>query len=60
MSVQAKHKATTVLRVATMMLKPLQSKGALLERNHAGIRDEDHISFGIEREREREISRLTG
>lgn len=26
----------TVLRVAIMMLKPLQSKGASLDRNHAG------------------------
>lgn len=46
LSVQVKYKATTVLRVATMMLKPLQLKGALLERNHAGIRD-DQINFRI-------------
>lgn len=40
----------TMLRVATMMLKPLQSKGALLDRNHAGIRENQMNSRLVETE----------
>lgn len=52
-SFQKERIELTMLRVATMMLKPLQSKGALLDRNHAGIRENQmnyRFAFLIETE----------